>query len=84
MNKSENTQDISLSRREMLLGGLRYAALTAIGAGCVTVGFKRRRLLREGKCLNNGVCPQCDVLSECGLTQARSVREAISEDNDEG
>ena len=83
MNKTEDTQDKSLSRREMLCGGLRYAALTAIGAGGVVAGLKRRQLLLQGKCLNGGVCPQCDVLSECGLLQARSVREKISEDKDE-
>ncbi len=80
MNNSEEKNDTQLTRRDMLSGGLRYAALTAIGAGGAAVGLKRRKLLREGKCLNNGVCPQCGIFSECGLPRARSVRGKRSED----
>ncbi len=77
-NSVENNHN-KLTRRNILSGTLRYGLLAAIGAGGVAIGLKRRRLLSEGKCLNRGVCAQCEVLSECGLPRARSVKNKPSE-----
>jgi hypothetical protein len=64
------------SRRELFAGALRYAALGLLTAGGVTLFAKRRRLLREGKCIGGGVCGGCKLLENCGLPQASSAREA--------
>lgn len=71
-----------LTRRDMLFGGLRCAILGVIGAGGLAAAFKRKKLLREGKCLNNGICPQCNVFADCGLPRARSIRDKNSERSD--
>jgi len=75
-------QDKKLNRRNLLIGGLRYASLGTIGAGGGAAVLKRKRLLRDGKCLNQGVCTQCGVFTECGLPRAISIRAKFSERSD--
>jgi hypothetical protein len=65
------------SRRQLLAGVARYATLGALGAaGGVSIA-KRRRLLREGKCINRGICRGCEVFDDCGLPQALSAKDAL-------
>lgn len=66
------------SRRELFAGALRYAALGLLTAGGVTLFAKRRRLLREGRCINEGVCGGCRLLENCGLPRAASAREVLA------
>ena len=66
------------SRRELFAGVLRYAALGLLTAGGGTLFAKRRRLLREGRCVNDGVCGGCKLLEHCGLPQASSAREILA------
>ncbi len=64
-------------RRQVLQRSLRYAAggLLALAGGSTVI--KRRRLLREGKCLNRGICGQCRLIADCALPRALSVKQAL-------
>ena len=64
------------NRRELFAGALRYVALGLLTAGGAGIFAKRRRLVREGKCINDGICTGCEVLARCGLPPALSAREA--------
>jgi len=65
------------NRRRMLGGVLRYAALGVSGLLGVGIYGKRRRLLREGKCLNDGLCKNCSVFVECGHPRALSAKKVL-------
>jgi hypothetical protein len=66
------------SRRQLLTAALRYATLGLFGAAGASVISKRRRLVREGKCINDRVCRGCEVLKTCSLPQALLEREALT------
>ena len=71
---TERKQD----RRELLAGALRYVTFGLLAAVGGSVFVKRRRLVREGKCVNRGLCGDCEIFQECGLEQALSVRKALA------
>ncbi len=66
----------SASRREFLRGGLRYALLAGVGTAVATVVSKRRAALPGQTCASNGLCRGCAVVSDCGLPQALSFKQA--------
>jgi len=67
-------KEVVHARRQFFRGMLRNVSLMLLGvAGGVAV-TKRRRLVREGKCVSGGVCSGCDVLDECGLPRGLSTR----------
>ena len=66
------------SRRELFAGALRYAALGLMATGGAALFAKRQRLLREGKCVNEGICAGCKVLEQCSLPQAFSARRTLA------
>lgn len=66
----------SQDRRQFFVGLLRGATLGTLGAGGGLAVLKRRRLLREGKCINQSICKGCDIFDDCGLPRALSVRRA--------
>jgi hypothetical protein len=70
----------SKSRRELLAGILRYGTLGALGAAGGAGLTKRRRLVREGKCISRGICRGCEVFADCGLPQALSAKEVVTSD----
>lgn len=72
------------NRRKLLETALRYGTLGLLGAAGGTFFAKRRRLMREGKCINDGVCRGCKVFQKCGLPQALSAKEVLMELNDGG
>jgi len=39
---------------------------------------KRQRLLREGVCINDGICNGCQVLARCGLPRALIVKKDLA------
>lgn len=73
-------QDVnSKSRRDMIFKGLRYAAAGFLGIAAVGQISKRRRLVKEGKCENRGICAGCNVYDKCQLPQALSRKQVLSE-----
>lgn len=69
------------SRRQLVVGALRYATLGLFAAGGGSVAVQRRRLAREGKCVNGGVCGGCEVFEKCSLPQALSAKEILARNN---
>jgi hypothetical protein len=70
------------TRRQFFSGVLRNTSLMFLGAGSGAAAVKRRRLLREGKCLNQGICSNCQVFKACGLPRALSVKLAMKRSRD--
>ena len=66
------------SRRQLLAGVLRYISLGFVAAGGGALFAKRRRLVREGKCINKGICRGCEVFDKCGLPQALSAKDVLA------
>jgi len=65
-------------RRELFAGALRYATLGLMAAGGVALFAKRQRLVREGKCVNEGICAGCKILENCSLPQALPARRSLA------
>ena len=72
------------SRRQLLAGVLRYATLGLLGAVGGSVVARRTRLVREGKCINSGICRACEIFEKCGLPQALSAKEVLGRIDDGG
>jgi hypothetical protein len=66
------------ARRQFIRRALRSASLAALGLAGGALVVKRRRLLREGKCLNQGMCRDCEVFDDCGLPRALSARNVLA------
>lgn len=66
------------SRRELFAGALRYAALGLVATGGAALFAKRRRLLRDGVCINDRLCDGCAIFPQCELPQAMSARKIQS------
>ncbi len=65
-------------RRRFITRALRNASMALLGIGGGGAIVKRRRLLREGKCLNQGICRDCTVFDDCGLPRALSTRSVLA------
>ncbi len=65
-------------RRELFGDVIRASVLGLIGVGVGAGLRKRRKLLREGACISDGICSRCDDLDECGLPQARSAKDVMA------
>lgn len=72
------------TRRHLFSRMLRNTSLALLGAGGGAAVVKRRRLVREGKCLNGGICRGCGVFDECGLPRALSTRRVLGRAHDGG
>lgn len=71
-----------LSRRRFFTGALRY---TSLGLLCAAAGLliaKRYRLMRQGICINEGLCKGCGVLDSCRLPLALSAKRVGNTEND--
>ncbi len=66
------------ARRLFITRILRNASLAVLGLAGGAAVMKRRRLLREGKCLNQGICRACEVFDDCGLPRALSTRSVLA------
>jgi hypothetical protein len=55
------------NRRQFLRAVARCGVAVVIGVGVAAVEYKRRRLIREGKCVNRGICGNCEVFGVCDL-----------------
>lgn len=72
------------SRRELFAAALRYAALGLLTAGGAALFAKRRRLLREGICVNDQFCAGCEILERCALPRALSAKKVLAGVNSGG
>ena len=72
-----------ISRRHLLAGIARYAALGTLGAIGGGVFAKRRKLMQEGVCINSGICKGCGIFEQCGLPQALSAKQLLTRMDDE-
>jgi hypothetical protein len=66
------------TRRLLITRLLRHASLAVLGLAGGAAALKRRRLLREGNCLNLGICRGCTVFDDCGLPRALSTRSVLA------
>jgi hypothetical protein len=66
------------TRRQLIVRTLRNASLALLGVAGGAAVVKRRRLLREGKCLNLGLCRECGVFEQCGLPRALSTKSVLA------
>ena len=65
------------SRRELFIGAFRCAALAVVTAAGGLALAKRRRLRREGACVNDGMCQGCGVFADCGLPRALYTKDTL-------
>jgi len=72
-----------ISRRHLLAGIARYAALGTLGAIGGGVFAKRRRLIQDGICINSGICSGCGIVEQCDLPQALSAKQLLTRMDDE-
>ena len=57
------------SRRQFFVGAARCASLGLLCAAGSLLLAKRRRLMREGVCMNDGLCDGCEIFEKCRLPQ---------------
>ena len=63
------------NRRQMIKCSLRYAVLGVVGFFVSSEIVKRRRLIREGKCIGQGICGDCKLYEDCRLPPALSKKQ---------
>jgi hypothetical protein len=71
------------NRREFFIDVLRYVTLGMIGVIGGVVFTKRRKLLKDGICINEGVCADCGIFEQCNLPPALSEKQLITRENNE-
>ncbi len=62
------------NRRQFLRNIARCGVVAGIGIAMAMFEYKRRRLLRQGKCVNRGICGDCSVLNDCRLPRALATK----------
>lgn len=67
------------NRRQMMTGTLRYAALSLVGFVAGSSIIKRRRLMKQGKCISQGICNGCKIYEDCKLPSALSKKQFLIE-----
>ena len=67
------------NRRQFLAGSARYMTLSLIGFVAGSTIKKRRRLILEGKCINDYICTGCELYEGCQLPEAMSKKESVRE-----
>ena len=67
------------NRRQLFTSVLRYAALCVLGVVGGSVFAKRRRLVKNGICINREICGSCGIFQECGLPPALSAKTNFQE-----
>ena len=73
-----------VNRRELMTGVFRYAALGLVVITSTLLIAKRRRLIKENKCVNKGICSGCGQFDQCGLEQALSAKRVMGKSNVRG
>jgi len=59
------------SRRQFFVGAARCASLGLLCAGGGLLLAKKRRLIREGVCISDGLCEGCEIFKKCRLPLRR-------------
>lgn len=77
-NESPDKTTATRSRRDLLRGALRGAALAGVG-GLVTSQLVRRRSnagnpAAHDPCRSDGICARCGQVGQCPQPQAKSYR----------
>ena len=62
------------NRRQLFTSALRYVALGVLGVVGGSVFAKRRRLVKDGICINRQICRSCGIFEECDLPPALSAK----------
>ena len=65
------------SRREMLLGVGRGVAASGLAIVSVILAGRKNTTLPGQKCVSDGLCRYCNVMKDCSLPQAVSVRKVL-------
>ena len=65
------------NRRQFFRTVARCGVGGFIGIGIAAIEYKRRRLIGEGKCVNRGICGNCEVLDVCKLPAALKMKDKI-------
>jgi hypothetical protein len=66
------------NRRELIRGVLRIVSLGAVAGGTGSVLARRRKLIKEGKCINKAAgCRDCAIVSKCNLPLGMSARKVL-------
>ena len=65
---------VKKNRRQLLADGVRAGLLGLLGFAGAGAVVKRRRLIKEGKCVNRGLCCDCNVFDDCELPAALSAK----------
>ena len=74
----------TVNRRELMTGVFRHATLGLVAVTSTLLIVKRRRLVKENKCTNKGICSGCGQFDQCGLPQALSAKQVLGEFNARG
>jgi len=67
------------SRRELFKSLLRYAILGLLGAIAGNTLARKRRLERNGICINREICGSCEIFDDCRLPPALLAKTYIKE-----
>ena len=73
LNRSDNIM-VKKNRRQLLVSGVRAGLLALLGFAGAGAVAKRRRLVKEGKCINRSLCCDCKVFDDCRLPAALSAK----------
>ncbi|MHC4843503.1 MAG: hypothetical protein ACYTFM_08010 [Planctomycetota bacterium] len=65
------------TRRQFFTGIGRYMTLGFIGFAAGSMLKKRRKLVLEGRCVNDYICAGCKLYEGCQLPEAISRRESV-------
>jgi hypothetical protein len=65
------------NRRQFLTGTARYMTLGLIGFAAGSALKKRRKLVLEGRCVNDYICAGCKLYEGCRLPEAISRKESL-------
>lgn len=80
----KNNMKTTTNRRQLFTGVLRYATLGLVGISGTSLVAKRRRLVKENKCVNRGICSGCGEFDLCGLPQALSAKRVLGKQDAQG
>ncbi len=69
------------TRRQMMTDALRYTVLGLVGFFAGSAIIKRHRLIKEGKCIDRGICGGCKLYGDCQLPPALSKKQFFIEKN---